>query len=408
MTFLRGLLWLLVLFPWLDLGIRMILPGALSGLWDEVFLISIILAVYLFKGHENRLTVIPLNIRWAFYALLLFSVGSIVVNAVPLAVSIDALRVMYQPMLFILLTMYLLDDERLLDRFMQLMVVSAVLIALWGMIEYIFRIENTRWNHAKDRYQFRIVSIFSNPNALAGYLNMMLAFTGAFVLFLKDKKLRLLYLAASLPILAALLLTFSRGAWIGLLLMGIMYIWFWNKKWLLALPILGGLSPFILPSNVLNRIKALFDPEYYRMSSEYGRISFWTEAYNRMMDNPLFGVGMGSFGDSVAWRHNMPFATWVDNHYLKIGAEIGLLGLFAFLFLLGALFYLAYRGFKQAEGDKERAYFMGICGVLVVMVTQNVTASIWEALNTGVYYYSFIGLLFALLWKRKKKGASLS
>lgn len=404
---LRRLLWILILFPWLDFILRTTLPGFISSLWDELFIVSILFTLFMVKRHEPRYLAIPKSVQWPFYTYLFFCLSSIVVNVVPLAVSIDIMRVVYQPVLFGLLTMYLLDDKKLLDRFMNIVIISAVLIAIVGLVQYVFQIE-MRWKAVqKDTGTFRIVSVFGNPNAFAGYLNMILAFTVPLVLFVKDKKTKLLYLAASLPIFAALLLTFSRGAWIGFFFMVVYVVWNWNKKWLLALPVLGAISPFAipyLPQAIVDRISALFDPEYFRMSSEYGRISFWTEALIKMKENPIFGAGMGMFGDSVPDRHNIPFSTWVDNHFLKIGAEIGIIGMVAFIIILVVLFRLAHGLSKRAETDKEKAYALGIAGVIIVMATQNVTASIWEALAPTVYYYMFIGMLFALLWKDYKKG----
>ncbi|WP_025027166.1 O-antigen ligase family protein [Caldalkalibacillus mannanilyticus] len=289
MNLLHRLLWVLVLFPWLDVFFRSYLPGFVSSLWDEMFIVVILFFVWLYKRHESRALVIPTGIRWPFYAFLFFCVGSIVIHVVPLAVSIDAMRVVFQSMFFILLTMYTLEEERRVDQFMNLLIVSTVLISFYGMYEYAFKVESTRWEHTKDKDNFRIISIMSNPNALAGYLNMMLAFTTALVLFLKDKKLKLIYLVASLPIMVALMLTFSRGAWIAFVAMGIFYIWVWNKKWLLALPVLGAIAPFVMPAAVTSRFMKLFDKNYYKMSSEYGRISFWQEAIDKIYENPISG-----------------------------------------------------------------------------------------------------------------------
>lgn len=408
---LRRLLWILVLFPWLDFIFRVTLPGFISSLWDELFIIAILVSLFMVKRNEPRYLAIPKSVQWPFYTYLLFCVSSIVVNVVPLAVSIDIMRVVYQPILFGLLTMYLLDDKKILDRFMNVVIISAVVIAIAGLIQYVFKIE-LRWEAVqKDTSTFRVVSVFGNPNAFAAYLNMILAFTVPLFLFVKDKKAKLLYIAASLPIFAALLLTFSRGAWIGFFFMVIYVVWNWNKIWLLALPVLGVITPFampFLPDAIVKRVSALFDPQYYQMSSEYGRISFWTEALIKMKENPIVGAGMGMFGDSVPKRHNIPFSTWVDNHFLKIGAEIGVFGLLAFLLIVFFLFLSAHRFSLRAETDKERAYGLGIAGVIIVMATQNVTASIWEALAPTVYYYMFIGMLFALLWKEYNEKRKLT
>lgn len=403
MTNLYRLLWLLALYPWLDFIIRFKLPSFIGSIWDDLFLLIILIALWIEKRHEHRYLAIPKSIQWPFATFFIFAIASIIIHVVPLPVSIDVLRVVFQPMLFALLTMYLLDDQKILDRFMKILIISTVIIAIAGIIEYIFQIESTRWVHKKDAAQFRIISIFSNPNALAGYLNMILAFTVAFFLHIKSKKQKLIYLLATIPIFGALLLTFSRGAWIAFFLMVIYFIWMWNKKWLLGIPVVVAITPFIMPANVINRFANLLDPTYYQMSSEYGRIAFWTEALMKIKENPIFGVGLGMFGDSVPLRHNIPFATWVDNHYIKLGAEIGIIGLIAFILIFFALLRLARTLYLKVDTEKGKAYLLGISGAIITMAVQNITASIFEVLTDAVFFYIFIGMLFAFVWKDSKE-----
>ncbi len=406
LNILRRLLWILALFPWFDFVIRVTLPSAVGSVWDELLLITIIVALYFeqrYKG-ELRFRIIPNSVKRPFLLLLIFSIGSIIINVVPLEVSFDVLRVVYQPMFFLLLTFYLLDDEKILDKFMKIIIISTVLIAIAGIIQYIFQIESVRWVHKEDLEQFRIVSIFANPNALAGYLNMILSFLIALFLLTKKFKQRIIYLIAIIPIFLALLLTFSRGAWIAFFFMVLYAVWVWNKKWLLTLPLVLASLPFIMPDSVVARFVYLFDPEYYQMSSDYGRLAFWTDALTKIKENPIFGVGLGMYGDSVPLRHSIPFSTWVDNHYLKLGAEIGIIGLISILVLLFALLILSRKMFKMAESDKYRAYALGLSGVIITMSVQNVTASIWEVLTDAITFYAFIGMLFALVWRVNQKG----
>lgn len=399
---LHHLLWVIALFPWFDFVIRQALPSFVASTWDELLLLAVLGLVILYKREENRYAFIPGSVKWPFLLFLIFSAASVIVNVVPLAVSIDAVRVVFQPMLFAALTMHLMEDERIMTSFMRLLVISTVLIAVFGLVQYGLKLDLGLWKHAKDTGQFRITSIFSNPNALGSYFNMVLAFTLASVLLREGIKLKLFYVAASGIIFIALLLTFSRSAWIAFVVMVLYFIFVWNKKWLLVFPALAAVTPFIMPASVINRFSNLLDPTYYQMSAEYGRLAFWAAALDKITHNPLLGVGLGTFGDSVPLRHNIPFATWVDNHYLKMGAEIGLPGMLAFIALLAALFLLAHKLFLQGSTENRRIYALGVAGVIITMAVQNVTASIFESLANAIYFYTFIGILFAFLFKKNK------
>lgn len=402
----QRLLWILALFPWFDFGIRVSLPSFIGSVWDDVFLLATLLVIWYIKRNQNeyRYTIIPNTIKWPFLIFLVFSLGSIVVNVVPLSVSFDVLRVVFEPMFYMLIGLYLFDDEKLRDRFINIMIVSTVLIAIIGIIQYVFQIESSRWHNSENSNQFRIISIFSNPNALGNYFNMILSFTIAFFLFTKEKKKKLLYLLVSLIIFMALLFTFSRGAWIAFFLMILFVVWVWNKKWLLILPVILAVVPFVMPNSVIERFSNLLDPSYYEMSSEYGRLSFWAGALDKLKDNPIFGVGLGMYGDSVPLRHNIPYSTWVDNHFIKLAAETGFFGALAFIVLMIALLMLTKKLYKQAKSNKDRAYLLGIGGVIITMSVQNFTASIFEALANAIFFYFFVGILFAYVWREREKG----
>lgn len=407
---LRRLLWIIALFPWFDFVIRQALPSIVSSTWDELLLLACLGLLIVYKRREPRYQSIPRSVALPFALFVLCAAASVIINVVPLAVSIDAVRVIFQPMLFAAVTMYLMDDEDTRKIFFRLLVISTVLIAAFGVVQYILKLDLGLWKHAKDTGQFRITSIFSNPNALGSYFNMVLAFTVPTVLFGKDTRQRLLYIAVSGVIFVALLLTFSRSAWIAFVAMMLYFVFVWNKKWLLAVPVVAAATPFVMPDSVINRFSNLLDPTYYQMSAEYGRLAFWAAALEKIKENPLIGVGLGTFGDSVPLRHNIPFATWVDNHYLKMGAEIGLPGMLAFIGLLLALFLLADKLQRQAasenrggavNGVEQRILTLGIAGVIITMSVQNVTASILESLANAIYFYSFAGILFALLYKNR-------
>lgn len=411
---LRRLLWVIALFPWFDFVIRQTLPSAVSSTWDEILLLLCLGLVIVYKRSEPRYEFIPKDVIRLFAVFVFFAAASVIINVVPLAVSVDAVRVIFQPMLFAAVTMYLMDDEKTQKTFLRLLIVSTVLIAAFGIVQYILKLDLGLWKHAKDTGQFRITSIFSNPNALGSYFNMVLAFTVPAILFGRSIKGRLLCIGASGVIFVALLLTFSRSAWIAFVAMMLYFVFVWNKKWLLAVPVVAAAMPFVMPASVINRFANLLDPTYYQMSSEYGRLAFWGTALEKISENPLIGVGLGTFGDSVPLRHNIPFSTWVDNHYLKMGAEIGLPGMLAFIGLLLALFFLAHRlqryalgkgnGDVTASAVQQRILALGVAGAIITMSVQNVTASILESLANAIYFYAFVGILFALLYKRNKEG----
>lgn len=131
------------------------------------------------------------------------------------------------------------------------------------------------------------------------------------------------YIQAGFYVIAAYLvflclLSQCRTAILG---MGIAYMWYMVKNKKNRLPLLGGTFLFIIIAlfnwdSISDYLyKALFlgaqdNLDASRLSS--GRLDYYQDAFQQFMDNPLLGVG--------------PY--YVDNHYLCVLAESGILGFF--------------------------------------------------------------------------------
>ncbi len=83
---------------------------------------------------------------------------------------------------------------------------------------------------------------------------------------------------------------------------------------------------------------------------------------------------------------------WVDNFYLQLAAEGGLI-------LLGLFIWILVRGAKgivkshvSAETPYLRAVTAGIFGGFVAVVFANLTASVWETLIVGSGFWFLAGL----------------
>jgi len=84
--------------------------------------------------------------------------------------------------------------------------------------------------------------------------------------------------------------------------------------------------------------------------SNKGRLQIWREAIDSIAKRPFLGVGFGNFplvlGENISASKKGSSA---HNIYLDIASEIGIIGLFAFLFLLSEIVMTAYDSFLKME-----------------------------------------------------------
>ena len=193
----------------------------------------------------------------------------------------------------------------------------------------------------------RAYGTLPHPNVLAGFLVIALLFSLIFLLK-PGKYFVSLTLAVFLP---ALLVSFSRHAWLGLALALFILVILLRKKLgnlikqqellLLVPPLLTLILMLSLIFPVLNQRLDLV--QFRQEEAVQGRWNGIADSFQllRQENNWLIGVGPGNFTLRSAVIAEKDLYPWerqpVHNFFLLIWSEQGILGLVSFLLLLGAI-----------------------------------------------------------------------
>ena len=172
---------------------------------------------------------------------------------------------------------------------------------------------------------------------------------------------------------AALVLTFTRAAWVGFAV-GLVWLTVVGLKRgmisgrrLIPIGLVMAFSVLALMSKIMMRLDADHESDYDE------RAALVAMAWNVIEAHPLFGVGAGAYG--FVFREYVPpnlSDAWlyvVHNVYLLKWAETGTIGLMGFLFLVG----VALWGAVRCTGLEDRAlaalalgWSAGLVSVLVL------------------------------------------
>ena len=240
----------------------------------------------------------------------------------------------------------------------------AALGSLYAIMQW-FNLDLPSLKHAFPLYgqtgPTRAFSTFGHPNFLGAYLAMVLPF--AVYQFFSDsnQRWRIAALVTSALTLGAILLTYSRGAWLAALA-ALLWVWFLSKphprRWYVErlVPIfLGGcallavlvvLRPMIqdLRSAAVYRVVSTVD---WQRGSTLARVNEWKFALPYLLERPIFGYGFDTYYDVAILREKDPresspdfqgadpsVADRLHNIFLDIAWASGFVGLIAFLALL--------------------------------------------------------------------------
>jgi putative inorganic carbon (HCO3(-)) transporter len=192
---------------------------------------------------------------------------------------------------------------------------------------------------------------FRSPNAAGGYISMLLGLAMCMLLMPSGRRLKWIALLACGLGSIALLLTFSRGAWLSTAVSGVIICFFtWRRGWLsLVLPfiIVVVLALMLLPFQhvIMDR---LFGDDGGAAES---RVPLMHLAMNIINDHQAFGVGVNNFAATIAQYATPEFAgQWlytVHNQYLLVWAETGTGGLLSFVLLLVVTLYNGWKSWKS-------------------------------------------------------------
>ncbi len=218
----------------------------------------------------------------------------------------------------------------------------------------------------------RVFSFFENPNAFGIVIVLLLPTAFALLIRTRSHWVRLLSVVTIVASLPALVMTYSRGAWLGFLVALVIFFIIQWPKLLPLLIVLGLLCVPALPDAVVHRI---FTMGNTTDSSVNSRIPVYKAMLGLIRDYPLTGVGLGSDAVREAVSrggdyHSTTLFVHGHNIYLQIWAETGIFGLIAFL---GTMFTAARDGMRVIVGKKAHpmlrsltaAGIAGLAGTLV-------------------------------------------
>ncbi len=396
-------LYLLLFYPVIDFILRKFLPiPVISSFWDEgVLLVLLGFTFVAFTGKERTMP----GIKHVLAAFFILGLGLMVSDMENFDASVEGFRAVYEYVLAFFIGFYLIKKPQDLDKFVKVLVFVGFIVAFIGIMQLVSGVQTSQgWVNEGETMKTRIYSIVTSPNVLGSYMAFAAPIALGLVLKSKTGKERAIWVAISLTIIAALLLTGSRGAWFAFAAAMLYGCYLWNRKiavYLLIAGMIGLVALWFAPENtplvgsVKNRLTTLFTAEYLEKSTSDGRIARWTKAYNEMRLEPLFGAGLGHHGGAVGARH---FGTiYTDSYFFKTIAETGLLGIGALVTLAVMILKLCLSLVRRWRGTPYFFLALGIfCGMLAVSL-HNLVENIFEVPFMLIYFWLIGGFVAGLL-----------
>lgn len=273
-------------------------------------------------------------------------------------------------------------DERRLRLILKTLAWAGIVFSIDGLVQWKFGHDLLRW---REPWASRLTGPMGNPNNFATYLVMVMPIQLWLVFGGAKRWQAMVMLLGILASILPIILTDSRMAWLVFAVNLMAFAVLAKRVALLAYPVILGIG--LLLSGHLPSLQGLFD-------LSPGRAEGWTVAWRMFLDHPIVGIGHGSY-----MAHYMEYlpslaGTWprpqyAHNCYLQLLAEGGVLGLGAFMLLVGWVLQRAWRRLLRPP-TRMISPLIGLAVSLVAFLVSIV-------FDTGLYSLPIASLFWSLL-----------
>lgn len=244
-------------------------------------------------------------------------------------------------------------------RFIKISVWTAMVLAIFGLLQFKGWVGAENWDYDPT---LRVFGTMGHSNHFGAYLAFHVMLMAGMFINTKRPSTRAIYAIATLPMLATILATASRGAFFALVGAGVIFgagwlyhkrSWIWEKRkkmgaGLVALLIIFAIfnKPIVRQfTNLSLTQRTISTIDFMMQGNVPDRVSWWYSSLAMTRDNPILGHGLATFRDTYNPYRRLDYRVPEDvqdtvtpetahMEYLNIAATQGIVGLIVYLGLI--------------------------------------------------------------------------
>lgn len=385
-------LWRFEIGVYMAAGFAAVLPTT-----QLLMLIGLTLVSFLFRwmlGRTAKYKATPIDaLIILFFTVLIYS--TVTSYFIRDSISVFAVHGLFIAFYFVVVRT--INTKQKLYLLMLFLLISAALTSLYGIYQYYTGgtsadawIDKTMFEDIRSR----VGATFNNPNILGEYLIMMIPLGLAALWYRKKPFYKIVFMGMLALMGICMILTFSRGAWLGLLLALVSFFVVRDKRLFILLLVVLLIMPVVLPQSIMNRFTSIGNMQ--DTSSSY-RMSILMGSLRMAQDYWVSGIGLGSQAFKAIYpKYSLAAAYALHSHniYLQVILETGIAGALIFALLI-IVFIRAMLSQQGRAKDRFLSTLMiaacaGVGGYLVQGLVENiwynyrVLLTFWVMLALGV------------------------
>lgn len=345
----------------------------------------------------------PSMIDAAAFSLIVWSALSIINAVQPSFSAFEILRMVKLYMLAVVVAAYVKSKRELIEIFAALLV-GLVIESGFSVIQYV-KGDNFGFTPASFGDLHRVAGTVGWPNTFGAYAATLIAIAlFLWALGAGGKKLRPLLMVAGLVGVFPLIQTFSRGAWISLLIAAVLglvvagragHLGPREKTRVATIALLTGAVGLFFAGAITARLSETT----IGSASIQDRFGLIEVALNMIAAHPILGIGLNNFAN-VMHQYDTTGVTYafpepVHNVYLLVAAETGIMGLCLFLWLIVATFQAGLQAVRARDPFLSASAIAVLAGLAVLLISNLADVHLRTDVIYGLFWL-LIGLTLAI------------
>jgi len=274
------------------------------------------------------------------------------------------------------------------------MIWAGAIIALYGFVQFIFpdRFSGGWVDEDMFSYRLRVYSTLQNPNVLGEYFLLIIPLAFACLLTAKSRQGRLFYIVATIAMLACLVLTYSRGAYLGIIFAIAAFLVLLDRRFILPGIILAVIIVLALPTTFIERFTSIGNTSD---SSTSYRVYIWLGTIAMLRHYWFSGVGPGEGAFRQVYpvySYNTISAPHAHNLFLQITCDTGIIGLLIILAVFYQYFKNMFHTAREASSREQRIFAIAGISSILGFIVQSMTDYTFYNYRVMLLFWAVLGI----------------
>lgn len=315
--------------------------------------------------------------------------------------------------LCVVIVVSVVERREQLQRLMGAASLALLVISLGGIVQRIQGVEVDAMivdRTANAGMPGRVFGFYDNPNAFGSVLLMLIPVAVGYMLASPGWLGRFLGFFSAGAGLVTLVMTYSRGNWVGLVVTAFLFLLLWKRKLIPVAIAAAAVGVSFLPETILNRALSIFNTSDTAISS---RFPVYQAAVDYLRLHPIVGCGLGAdaLREAVADLQLFKgYDRFVHCHdiYLQVWCEMGIVAMLSFV---GGILWSIKTGIRAlaSAGIQCRMAIIGAASGLAGVMVSGIVDFPWSYPRVMLVFWFVCALLLAgaRLTAREQREAGL-